>query len=234
MQKWRIAHQITVWVIKYIEWLGRGSQWITLKCKRTLGCCNKTRWKIFGEDVCLCAMPVISWARQILRKKEFWSQIKLPLPCKSSFIWTVLITYEMHHGRFWLVTRIILCRGDGKIVGKVLVYKNPGKHWGDVHAFDAVWDERLNPYVGPGKYTIFFSVQGDRPVVDEIANSDLDGGLFWVCDNSEVLHKFTSQCVLKFHLFSFIFFPPSIEVNSYWIIQLQEIRSWKSWQWWLP
>ena len=103
------------------------------------------------------------------------------------------------------MTRIILCRGDGKIVGKVLVYKNPGKHWGDVHAFDAVWDERLNPYVGPGKYTIFFSVQGDRPVVDEIANSDLDGDLFWVCDNSEVIHKLTKQWVLKFHL-SYIFF----------------------------
>jgi hypothetical protein len=88
------------------------------------------------------------------------------------------------------VTRIILCRGDGKIVGKVLVYKNPGKHWGDVHAFDAVWDERLNPYVGPGKYTIFFSVQGD---------------LFWVCDNSEVIHKLTKQWVLKFHLSYIVF-----------------------------
>lgn len=98
------------------------------------------------------------------------------------------------------MARIILCRGDGKIVGKVLVYKNPGKHWGDVHAFDAVWDELLNPYVGPGKYTIFFSVQGDRPIVDEIANSDLDGDLFWVSDNSEVITNLPSSCVLKFHL----------------------------------
>lgn len=84
-----------------------------------------------------------------------------------------------------------MCRNGDKVRGKVLVYKNPGKHWGDVHVFDAVWDERLNPYVGPGKHTIFFSVRGDRPVVDEIANSDLDSDLFWVCCNTEVSIIFT-------------------------------------------
>ena len=79
----------------------------------------------------------------------------------------------------------VCLRGDGKVWGKVLVYKNPGKHPGDVHLFDAVWDERLNPYVGLSQYTIFFSVQGDRPIVDEIANSDLDGDMYWVCENTE-------------------------------------------------
>jgi RNA-dependent RNA polymerase len=72
------------------------------------------------------------------------------------------------------------------------VYKNPGKHWGDVHLFDAVWDERLDPYVGPSRYTIFFSTNGDRPIVDEIANSDLDGDLYWVCNNAEVWVAFIS------------------------------------------
>lgn len=60
-----------------------------------------------------------------------------------------------------------------------------------MHVFDAVWDERLNPYVGPGKHTIFFSVRGDRPIVDEIANSDFDSDLFWVCCNTEVSAIFT-------------------------------------------
>ncbi len=76
-------------------------------------------------------------------------------------------------------------RGEGKILGKVLVYKSPGKHWGDVHLFEAIWDSRLDPYVSASKYTIFFSVQGERPVVDEIANSDLDGDLYWVCNNEQ-------------------------------------------------
>lgn len=66
------------------------------------------------------------------------------------------------------------------------MYKNPGKHWGDVHLFDAVWDQVLVEYVGHAENTIFFSTQGDRPVVDEIAKADLDGDLFWICTNTEV------------------------------------------------
>lgn len=90
-----------------------------------------------------------------------------------------------------------MCRDGNKISGKVLVYKNPGKHWGDVHIFDAVWDGRLNPYVGPGKHAIFFSVRGDRPVVDEIANSGLDGDLFWVSSNTEVIFVFTLNSITR-------------------------------------
>lgn len=86
---------------------------------------------------------------------------------------------------------VAIVKNGDKVCGKVLVYKSPGKHWGDVHVFDAVWDERLNPYVGPGKHTIFFSVRGDRPVVDEIANSDLDGDLYWVCANTQLISLFT-------------------------------------------
>lgn len=86
--------------------------------------------------------------------------------------------------------QVAIAMGDGRICGKVLVYKNPGKHWGDVHLFDAVWDERLDPYVGPSRFTIFFSTNGDRPIVDEIANSDLDGDLYWVCNNAELISQF--------------------------------------------
>lgn len=90
-----------------------------------------------------------------------------------------------------------MCRNGEKVIGKVLVYKNPGKHWGDVHIFDAVWDERLNPYVGPTKHAIFFSVRGNRPVVDEIANSDLCGDLFWVCSNAQLISLFTPSLPWK-------------------------------------
>jgi RNA-dependent RNA polymerase len=88
-------------------------------------------------------------------------------------------------------TVTMLCRGEGKISGKVLVYKNPGKHRGDVHVFDAIWDSQLDPYVGASQYTIFFSVLGDRPVVDEMANSDLDGDLYWVCNNEKARNSCT-------------------------------------------
>ncbi|CAK9210508.1 unnamed protein product [Sphagnum troendelagicum] len=87
--------------------------------------------------------------------------------------------------------QVAISMGEGKILGKVLVYKSPGKHWGDVHLFEAIWDSRLDPYVSASKYTIFFSVQGERPVVDEIANSDLDGDLYWVCNNEQLISHFT-------------------------------------------
>ena len=68
----------------------------------------------------------------------------------------------------------------------MLVYKNPGKHWGDIHVFDAIWNKELDAYVGQAEHTIFFSTQGDRPVADEIAKADFDGDLFWICSNTEV------------------------------------------------
>jgi hypothetical protein len=96
-------------------------------------------------------------------------------------------------------TVTMLCRGEGKISGKVLVYKNPGKHRGDVHVFDAIWDSQLDPYIGASQYTIFFSVLGDRPVVDEMANSDLDGDLYWVCNNEKA--RIIAPCIMLLYEF---------------------------------
>ncbi|KAI3847568.1 hypothetical protein MKX03_024353 [Papaver bracteatum] len=36
------------------------------------------------------------------------------------------------------------------------------------------------------KYGIFFPIVGPRSIADEIANSDLDGDMYWVCRNTEV------------------------------------------------
>lgn len=63
------------------------------------------------------------------------------------------------------------------------MYKNFGKYWGDVYVFDVVWDEWLDFYVGLSKYIIFFFINGDCFIVDEIVNSDLDGDCYWVCNN---------------------------------------------------
>ncbi|KAH8966338.1 hypothetical protein BDL97_03G020600 [Sphagnum fallax] len=93
--------------------------------------------------------------------------------------------------------QVAIAMGEGKISGKVLVYKNPGKHRGDVHVFDAIWDSQLDPYIGASQYTIFFSVLGDRPVVDEMANSDLDGDLYWVCNNEKLLSYFIPSAPWK-------------------------------------
>ncbi|MCO5556264.1 hypothetical protein L7F22_009810 [Adiantum nelumboides] len=76
---------------------------------------------------------------------------------------------------------------------KVLVYKSPGLHVGDVKEFEATWHTDFNDIVGQGKYVIFFSVKGPRSVVDEIANSDLDGDQYWCCAYSEIVRYFKSS-----------------------------------------
>ncbi|KAJ7549834.1 hypothetical protein O6H91_07G071300 [Diphasiastrum complanatum] len=82
--------------------------------------------------------------------------------------------------------QVAIILGDGPIyASKVLVYKPPGLHPGDIHVFEATWCQELEEIVGSGKYGIFFSVKGSRAVVDEMANSDLDGDLYWVCRNPE-------------------------------------------------
>ncbi|KAI5073205.1 hypothetical protein GOP47_0011218 [Adiantum capillus-veneris] len=76
---------------------------------------------------------------------------------------------------------------------KVLVYKSPGLHVGDVKEFEATWNTDFDEIIGEGKYVIFFSVKGPRSVVDEIANSDLDGDQYWCCANSEIVRHFKSS-----------------------------------------
>jgi RNA-dependent RNA polymerase len=80
---------------------------------------------------------------------------------------------------------------------KVLVYKSPGLHVGDVKVFEAVWLKELAEIIGNGKHAIFFSVQGPRSVVDEIANSDLDGDQYWCCTNPLVSNSSTFSSLIK-------------------------------------
>ncbi|KAL2500915.1 putative RNA-dependent RNA polymerase 5 [Forsythia ovata] len=58
---------------------------------------------------------------------------------------------------------------SGQISGKVLVYRNPGLHFGDVHILDAVYVEELQEVVGNAKYGIFFSTKGGRSAAYEMA-----------------------------------------------------------------
>ncbi|XP_030488896.2 probable RNA-dependent RNA polymerase 5 isoform X4 [Cannabis sativa] len=80
--------------------------------------------------------------------------------------------------------------GNGQISGKVLVYRNPGIHFGDIHLLKATYIEELESFVGNAKYAIFFSIKGARSVADEIAGGDFDGDMYWVSRNPELLKYF--------------------------------------------
>ncbi|KAL2238146.1 UNVERIFIED_CONTAM: putative RNA-dependent RNA polymerase 5 [Sesamum indicum] len=75
---------------------------------------------------------------------------------------------------------------NGQISGKVLVYRNPGMHFGDVHVMEAVYKEELEEVVGNAKYGIFFSTKGKRSAAYEMATGDFDGDMYWVSRNPEV------------------------------------------------
>ncbi|GAB2292381.1 hypothetical protein Dimus_026623 [Dionaea muscipula] len=78
----------------------------------------------------------------------------------------------------------------GQILGKVLVYRNPGCHFGDIHILKATYIEALEEIVGNSKYGIFFPTKGPRSIADEIAGGDYDGDLYWVSTNPELIRKF--------------------------------------------
>ncbi|KAM6599582.1 hypothetical protein CsatA_019191 [Cannabis sativa] len=79
---------------------------------------------------------------------------------------------------------------NGQVSGKVLVYRNPGVHFGDVHVLKATYVEELESFVGNAKYAIFFSRNGPRSIADQIAGGDFDGDMYWISRNSELLQHF--------------------------------------------
>ncbi|RAL37179.1 hypothetical protein DM860_004101 [Cuscuta australis] len=81
----------------------------------------------------------------------------------------------------------------GQIVGEVLVYRNPGLHFGDIHKLNAVHVKEIDEVVGNAKYGIFFSTKGQRSVASEIANGDFDGDVYWVSRNRELIEKFRAS-----------------------------------------
>ncbi|KAL0333854.1 UNVERIFIED_CONTAM: putative RNA-dependent RNA polymerase 5, partial [Sesamum angustifolium] len=82
---------------------------------------------------------------------------------------------------------------NGQISGKVLVYRNPGMHFGDVHVMEAVYKEELEEVVGNAKYGIFFSTKGKRSAAYEMATGDFDGDMYWVSRNPELLKYFKAS-----------------------------------------
>ncbi|KAK6786488.1 hypothetical protein RDI58_015013 [Solanum bulbocastanum] len=82
---------------------------------------------------------------------------------------------------------------NGQISGRVLVYRNPGFHFGDVHVMKARYVEELADVVGDARYGIFFSTKGPRSAATEIANGDFDGDMHWVSINRKVVDSYTTS-----------------------------------------
>ncbi|KAL3687085.1 hypothetical protein R1sor_013394 [Riccia sorocarpa] len=76
---------------------------------------------------------------------------------------------------------------------KLLVYRFPGRHPGDIHVFESVHNSRLEAVVGNGKYIIIFPTMGFPPITEEIGKGDLDGDTYWVCKNTELVNLFTEN-----------------------------------------
>ncbi|XP_061994052.1 probable RNA-dependent RNA polymerase 5 isoform X3 [Rosa rugosa] len=76
---------------------------------------------------------------------------------------------------------------DGQLSGKVLVYRYPGLHFGDIHVLKATYVKELESFVGNAKYGIFFSCKGPRSIADEMGGGDFDGDLYWVSRNPQLL-----------------------------------------------
>ncbi|XP_031256497.1 probable RNA-dependent RNA polymerase 5 [Pistacia vera] len=82
---------------------------------------------------------------------------------------------------------VCIILNDGQVSWeKVLVYRNPGLHFGDIHVLKAKHVKELDDIVGNAKYAIFFPCKGPRSVADEIAGGDFDGDMFFVSRNPEV------------------------------------------------
>ncbi|XP_070033193.1 probable RNA-dependent RNA polymerase 5 isoform X4 [Nicotiana tomentosiformis] len=81
----------------------------------------------------------------------------------------------------------------GQISGEVLVYRNPGLHFGDIHRLLAVPVKNLGDVVGNAKYGILFSTKGPRSAATEIANGDFDGDKYWVSQNPQLLKYYRAS-----------------------------------------
>ncbi|CAO2186073.1 unnamed protein product [Urochloa humidicola] len=86
--------------------------------------------------------------------------------------------------------QVCVIHDNRQVSGKVLVYKHPGVHFGDIHKLTATHINGLEEIVGNSKYAIFFPTSGPRSVADEMANSDFDGDVYWVSWNPQLLKHF--------------------------------------------
>ncbi|KAL5771145.1 hypothetical protein ACOSP7_015299 [Xanthoceras sorbifolium] len=110
---------------------------------------------------------------------------KLPVPESYYLMGTVDPTGILKSDEVCIVLN------DGQVSWeKVLVYRNPGLHFGDIHVLKATYVKELVDIIGNSKYAIFFPCKGPRSLADEIAGGDFDGDKYFVSRNPELLKHF--------------------------------------------
>ncbi|KAH6812867.1 hypothetical protein C2S51_021885 [Perilla frutescens var. frutescens] len=82
---------------------------------------------------------------------------------------------------------------SGPISGKVLVCRNPGMHFGDIHVMEAIHVKEIEDFDGNAKYGIFFSTKGQKSAAYEMAAGDFNGDLYWISRNPELLKHFKAN-----------------------------------------
>ncbi|CAK9141389.1 unnamed protein product [Ilex paraguariensis] len=112
---------------------------------------------------------------------------KLPISECFYLMGTVDPTGELNNDEVCVIVH------NGQLSGDVLVYRNPGLHFGDIHVLRATYVKALEDIVGNAKHAIFFSTKGPRSVANEIANGDFDGDMYWVSKNSQLFKYFEAN-----------------------------------------
>ncbi|CAM6122653.1 unnamed protein product [Calypogeia fissa] len=127
---------------------------------------------------------------QLVRKltSAGWQDLKkgrIELPDSYNLIGTADPTGTLQHNQ----VAITLSQGplDPISYPRVAVNRVPGKHPGDFHIFEPIWNKELQAIVGNTKYAIYFSTQGTRAVYKETGDGDLDGDRYWICKNPNFL-----------------------------------------------
>ncbi|KAL4637962.1 hypothetical protein ACB092_03G116500 [Castanea dentata] len=98
----------------------------------------------------------------------------------------VFVQYSCNRHR-QLLNDFSMCRGSGSdqkvVLGKIVVAKNPCLHPGDVRVLKAVNVPALHHMVD----CVVFPQKGSRPHPNECSCSDLDGDIYFVCWDHELL-----------------------------------------------
>ncbi|MED6131270.1 hypothetical protein PIB30_008310 [Stylosanthes scabra] len=130
--------------------------------------------------------PYLQWLLSVIAKEEMkrLKGGKIYIPDSFYLMGTADPTGKLQRNQ------VCVIHENGPITGEVLVYRNPGLHFGDIHRMEAVNVKELKSYVGDSKYAIFFPCVGPRSVADEIGGGDFDGDMYWVSQNSELLKYF--------------------------------------------
>uniref|UniRef100_A0A7C9APP8 RNA-dependent RNA polymerase n=1 Tax=Opuntia streptacantha TaxID=393608 RepID=A0A7C9APP8_OPUST len=126
--------------------------------------------------------PYIQWRLHVLANEEKKSLKEGKLPIKESFY--LMGTADPID--CLEEDEVCIIHENGQISGDVLVYRNPGIHFGDIRPLKATHKKSLEDIVGNSKYGIFFSTKGPRSLADQMAGGDYDGDMYWISRNPEV------------------------------------------------